>query len=80
MEQDYMAETVSENLKGVEYTLRPLIYQVQEDQNNELADVAAKGSVMLQAIAIAADEIRELALETVIPYAQKQQTETQENG
>lgn len=75
MEQDYMAETVTESLKGVEYTLRPLIYQVQEDKNNELADVAAQGSVMLQAIEIAAEEIRELALETVIPYAQKQQTE-----
>ncbi len=72
MERDYMAETVMDSLCGIEYTLRPSIYKVREDQNSELMDVAEQGKVMLHGIAVAADEISEIAKETIVPYAKTQ--------
>ena len=71
MEKDYMAATVTDSLKAVEYALRPLIYQGQEDKESELLDVAEQGKVLLYAIAVASEEIIELAKETLIPYAKE---------
>lgn len=71
MEKDYMAETVIDSLKAVEYALRPLIYQMQEDRASELKDVAEQGKVMMYAVAVAAEEIKGIAEETIVPYAKK---------
>lgn len=70
MEQDAMAETVVDSLKGVEYTLRPLIYRVQ-DEGNEMEEIVEQGKLMLNAIYHAAEEIEELAKETIVPYAKQ---------
>ena len=72
MERDYMAETVIDSLSGLEYTLRPGIYKTYRDQKEELTDVAEQGKVMLYGLAVAAEEISELAKETVVKYAKKQ--------
>ena len=73
MEKDYMAETITDSLKALEYALRPLIYRLQEDKVSELLDVAEQGKVLLYSIAVAAEEISELAKETIIPYAREHQ-------
>lgn len=75
IERDYMAETVLDSLRGLEYTLRPLIYQMQEEKKNELLDVSEHGKVMLQAIMIAAEAIEELARNTVSAYAKEHRQE-----
>lgn len=72
MEKDYMAETIMDSLLGLEYTLRPNIYQMKEERNSELQEVAEQGKVMLYGVQVAADEITELVKETIIPYAQEQ--------
>lgn len=69
MDSDYMAATVQESLKGLEYTLRPLIYQIQEEKKSELLDVAEQGKVMLYGIEIAAEELASIAEESIVPYA-----------
>lgn len=74
MEKDYMAETIMDSLSGVEYALRPSIYKVQEDRNSELLDVAEQGKIMLYGIALGAEEISEIAHDTVVPFAREQQT------
>lgn len=71
MEADYMAGTVIDSLRGIESVLRPLIYQIQEEQQKELADVAEHGKVMLYAISIAANQIAGIAHDTIVPYAEK---------
>lgn len=71
MEKDYMAETVIDSLKAVEYALRPLIYQMQEDKSSELADVAEQGKIMMYAVTVAAEEIKEIAEKTIVPYARE---------
>ena len=71
MENDYMAETVIDSLKALEYALRPLIYQMQETQNDELLDIAKQGRVMLYSIAVATREIEQFAKDTVVTYAQR---------
>lgn len=58
-----------DSLSGIEYTLRPSIYKVHEDRASELLDVAEQGKVMLYGIAVGADEITQLAKETIISYA-----------
>ena len=58
--------------------MRTSIYRVQEDRNSELADVAAQGKVMLYGIMVGADEIAELARETIIPYAKEHQIKKEE--
>ena len=79
VEKDFMAETVMDSLMGMEYSLRTSIYRVQEDRNSELADVAAQGKVMLYGIMVGADEIAELARETIIPYAKEHQIKKEEH-
>lgn len=71
MEKDYMAETVMDSLLGLEYTLRPGIYKMHEDQKDELADVVDQGKIMLYGIAVGADEIANLAKETIVAYAEE---------
>ena len=71
MENDYMAETAIDSLKAVEYALRPLIYQVQENKVDEMLDIAEQGKVMMYSIAVAANDISQLAKETIIPYAKE---------
>lgn len=71
MEKDYMAETVSDSVKAVEYALRPLIYQVQENKKDELLDVAEQGRVMMYSLAVAADEINGIVKESILPYAKE---------
>lgn len=71
IEKDYMAETVMDSLMGLEYTLRSSIYKVQENRNDELQEVAQQGKVLLYGITVGADEIIEIANETIIPYAKE---------
>lgn len=70
MENDAMAETVIDSLKGVEYTLRPTIYYVHEDEKDEMNDVAEQGKLLLSAITYAADEIKEMLSNTIMPYVE----------
>lgn len=72
MEKDAMAETVTDSLKGIEYTLRPLIYHVQEDSKNEMEEIAAQGKLMLSAISIGASEIKEIVNDTLMEYVKQQ--------
>ena len=69
METDYMAQTVMESLVGLNYTLRPLVYQMQEEQSEELLDIAEQGKVLLYGVAIAVEEIILIAEGTVVKYA-----------
>lgn len=71
MEKDFMAQTIMDSLMGVEYTLRPNIYRIMDERNKELLDVAEQGKIMLHGVAIGADEIAELAKETLLPYVEK---------
>lgn len=69
IEKDYMAETVMDSLMGLEYVMRSSIYQLQEDRRDELQEVAQQGKLLLYGVTVAADEIAEIANETIIPYA-----------
>lgn len=71
IEGDYMAETVMDSLMGIEYTLRASIYKVQENRNDELQEVAQQGKVMLYGVTVGADEIAEIARETIVAYAKE---------
>lgn len=71
METDFMAQTVTDSLAGLDYTLRPLVYRMQEEQIDELLDVAAQGKVMMYGIAVAANEIKRIADETIVNYAKR---------
>lgn len=71
MESDYMAQTVMESLVGLNYTLRPLVYQMQEERTDELLDVAEQGKVLMVGIMVAADEIKAIAEGTVVKYAEE---------
>lgn len=75
MESDYMAQTVMESLVGYNYTLRPLVYQMQEDRNEELLDVALQGKVLMQGVIVAAEEIKMTAEKTVVKYAKEHMSE-----
>lgn len=70
MEVDYMAETVNDSLKALEYVLRPQIYQMQDNEKTELIDVAEQGKVMLYGLAVASDEIADIAKKSVVEYAE----------
>jgi hypothetical protein len=72
IERDYMAETVMDSLCGLEYTLRPNIYKIYEDQKSELMDVSGQGKLLLYAISVATEEITGIANETIVPYAKKE--------
>lgn len=72
MEEDTMAETVSDSLKGIESTLRPTIYKVQENQQDEMQDIIQQGELMLTAISYGTDEIKEIVEQTIVPYANEQ--------
>lgn len=80
MEVDYMAETVNDSLKALEYVLRPQIYQMQENKSTELLDVAEQGKVMLYALGIASDEIAEIAKDSIVKYADKAKSKGDTNG
>lgn len=71
MEKDEMALTVTDSLKGMEYTLRPLIYQTKDDRKEEIDEVAEQGRVMLTGIAYGAEEIKGIVEKTLIPYVNK---------
>lgn len=71
MENDYMAQVVNDSLRGVEYTMRPSIYQTKEDEKDEMLDIAQNGKFMMQAMAYAADELTELSKKTMVPFAEK---------
>lgn len=79
MESDYMAETVKDSLTAVEYALRPMIYQTKETKDAELLDIAQQGKVMLYAIGVASNEIRELAKDSVLKYAKEHPLESCNN-
>ncbi len=72
MEKDAMAETVMDSLKGVQYTLRPTIYQFQKQKEDEVNDVAEQGKLMLTTIFYAADELKTIVQETLVPYVKQQ--------
>lgn len=79
MEMDEMAETVIDSLKGIEYTLRPLIYQTKEDEKEEIGEVVEQGKIMLSAISVGADEIKDIVKKTLIPYAKQNRENRQQN-
>ena len=70
-----MALTVTDSLKGMEYTLRPSIYQTKDNREEEINEVAEQGKVMLTGIIYASDEIKGIVGETLLPYV-KQKKET----
>ncbi len=70
MNEDYMAVTIQESLKGLDYALRPLIYRVQDEKNRELLDIAAQGKVVLYGIKTAITELNDIVEETIVPYAE----------
>ena len=84
METDYMAETVNDSIKGVELALRPQIYQLQENKQTEMEDIAEQGKVMLYGIAVASEEIKNIAEDTIVKYAKKHRAgldhEKEKNG
>ena len=71
MESDYMARTVMDSLEGLNYTLRPIAYQMQADKAGELMDVAEQGKVLLYGVTVAADEISDIAEQTIVKYAEE---------
>ncbi len=71
METDYMARMVMDSLDGLNFTLRPLAYQKQDDQNCELMDVAKQGQVLTYGVTVAADEIKLIAEGTIVKYAKE---------
>ena len=75
METDYMARTVMDSLDGLNFTLRPLAYQKQEDQKKEFLDVAKQGKVLLYGVTVAVDEIKMIAERTIVEYAKEHQLE-----
>lgn len=74
METDYMARTVMDSLDGLNFTLRPLAYQLREDKRSELLDVASQGKVLLYGVAVAVDEVSEIAEKTIVQYANSNRT------
>ena len=78
MENDYMAETVTDSLKALEYALRPVIYQIQKDKAAEFLDIAEQGKVMMYGIASASDEIWEYAKDSIVVYAKKERAKAAE--
>lgn len=77
METDYMAQMVMECLVGLNYTLRPAVYQAEEEQNKEFMDIAEQGEVLMYGMIIAADEIKQTAEKTVVKYAKEHPVEEQ---
>jgi CHASE3 domain sensor protein len=63
---------VIDSLKGIEYTLRPAIYQVQEDEEDEISEIVEQGKLMLTAIQYGTDELKEQIQNTLLPYVEKQ--------
>ncbi len=78
MESDYMAQTVMESLVGLNYTLRPLVYQMQEERSEELLDIAEQGKVLLYGVSIAVEEIILIAEGTVVKYAKEHPLDEQD--
>lgn len=68
MENDAMAETVIDSLKGIEYALRTTIYRTNTDEKSEIKDIVQQGKLMLTSILIAAEEIKEIAKQTIVPF------------
>ena len=73
MERDYMAETVMDSLKGMEYSLRPLVYQTQDTMKDEFAYISEQGKAMMYGVIVGADEIKEIEKKTVGVYVKKLQ-------
>lgn len=80
MEDDEVASMVTDSLKGVEYTLRPSIYKTQENEADEMNEIAEQGKLMLEAISIGADEVKKMLQETIIPYVKQQKGLGNEEG
>ena len=80
METDYMAQMVMESLVGLNYTLRPAVYQSETEQNREFMDIAEQGEVLMYGMIIAADEIKQTAEKTVVKYAKEHPVDEQTNG
>lgn len=75
MERDCIAETVIDSLKGMEYSLRPLIYQSKENLKDEFSYISEQGKVMMYGVAVGAVEIQELAENTVGEYVKHMKKE-----
>lgn len=80
MESDYMAQTVMESLAGLDYTLRPMVYHMQDSRKDELLDVAEQGKVLLYAATVAADEIADIAEHVLVHYAEERPFKEQTDG
>ncbi len=77
METDYMAATVMDSLVGLNYSLRPAVYQTGEDLQSDLLDMAKQGKVITYGVGIAAAEIKEIAEKTIVKYAKEHPLEEQ---
>lgn len=80
MEKDAMAETVMDSLKGVQYTLRPTIYKMQQEEKDEVNDIAEQGKLMLTMIFYASDELKTIVKDTLVPYVKQQREKQKEEG
>lgn len=78
IEYDYMAEMVIDSLSGVESVIRPSIYKMKDDQKQELLDIAEQGKVLLYSVAVAAEEIADMARDTIVPFAKEHPLEKEE--
>ncbi|MEY8515865.1 6-hydroxymethylpterin diphosphokinase MptE-like protein [Lachnospiraceae bacterium 29-84] len=72
MENDEVACMVTDSLKGIEYTLRPSIYKIEKNESDEIEEIAKQGKLMLEAIRIGAEEIKQILEETLMPYVERQ--------
>lgn len=72
MENDEVACMVTDSLKGIEYTLRPSIYKIEKNESDEIEEIAKQGKLMLEAIMIGAEEIKQILEETLMPYVERQ--------
>lgn len=71
METDYMAAMVMESLVGLNYSLRPVVYQTGKNLRDDFLDMAKQGQVITYGVEIAAEEIRHLAENTIVEYAKE---------
>lgn len=77
METDYMALMVMESLAGLNYSLRPVVYQTEGNLRDDFLDMARQGEVITFGVGVAAAEIRQLAEDTIVKYAKEHPVEGQ---
>lgn len=80
METDYMAQMVMESLVGLNYSLRPQVYQTEKNLRDDFLDMAKQGQVITYCMEVAAAEIKGVAEETIVKYVKEHPVEEQADG